>query len=112
MIQYRKGNAIGKNPGTPLLIVAKKINTPEKTKEPNLFLLDSTALKMIITAVKVNIPIVFSIILLEYDQEQEGIVIQNSIGSQLIFLIASSFLKIVRHSTFIKKAEIHIVKNV
>jgi hypothetical protein len=112
MIQYRKGNAIGKNPDNPLLIVARKINTPEMTKVPDLFLGDSTALKMNITAIKVNNPKVFSIILFEYDQEQEGIVIQNSIGSQLIFFKASSSLKIVRHSIFIKKAEIHIVKKV
>ena len=91
-IQYKNGTTTGKNPGIPLLRVAKKTKTPAKIHFVISILGEIAALNIISTAQRVKIPIVFSCMLLEYDQKQIGIVIQRIMGNHPSFLIASFFL--------------------
>ena len=63
--QYKKGVVRGKNLGSPLLKLARKIKTPDNNNNAILFFFVRNDLYINNTARRVKIPMVFSCILFE-----------------------------------------------
>ncbi len=80
--QNNSGTVTGKKPGIPLLSVARKTKAPASPQVSSWNFWESIALYMSHTEVRVKIPMVFSCMLLEYDQKQTGMVIHKITGNQ------------------------------